>query len=362
LNIFHGGMEMIENRVFLPVPGWYSDPYGEGQDRWWNGESWSEHVNEPFPSAEHIEPQPQPQPVAVGAAAFVSPSVPESPRRAHASHAAPSALVAGAFDAPAHQASALLTIAPEAPAAQGSIGSYQSSATQSTIGSYQMDGLAVPNYNDIALPDYGSVIESSYGQNPALEPAHSLVATALLERPANDDYWLSNAVQPRRVRANITNPSATSGFALGLLSVFLNPLYIVTIMGLRRSAMALRRATELEETGNKPTGRAKARWGIAFSLIGMIGATASIVAGVFLVMNIVTANAHFDKVAFEHTLSQSVLGQQGIALTAVDCPAAAPAAASSTFQCVASKPDGSKDVIYVSVLDDKGDISWKLGL
>jgi Protein of unknown function (DUF2510) len=355
-------MEMIENRVFLPVPGWYSDPYGEGQDRWWNGESWSEHVNEPFPSAEHVETQPQREPVGVGAAALISPSIQDSPRRAHASHAARSTPAPDAFDAIAHQASALLTIAPEAPSAQASIGSYQSSATQSTIGSYQMDGLAVPNYNDIALPDYGSVIESSYGTNADLEPAYRIAATALLERPANDDYWLSNAVKPSRMRANITNPSANSGFALGLLSVFLNPLYIVTVMGMRRSSMALRRALELEETGNKPIGRAKARWGVAFSLIGMIGATASIVAGVFLVMNIVSANAHFDKVAFEHTLGQSVLSQQGIALTAVDCPEAAPAAASSKFQCVASKPDGSKDVIYVSVLDDKGDISWKLGL
>jgi Protein of unknown function (DUF2510)/Domain of unknown function (DUF4333) len=359
---------MIENRVFLPVPGWYSDPYGEGQDRWWNGESWSEHVNEPFPSVEHV--QPQPEPVAVGVGAFTPDSRPEPRRRAHAGHAAPSS-----FDAVAHQATAVQAFAPQAvaalapaapssltPVAQSSIGSYQSSATQSTIGSYQMDGLSVPNYNDIALPDYDSVLESRYSENTDLEPVRRIAATALLERPANDQYWLSNAVQPRRMRSNITNPSANSGFALGLLSVFLNPLYIVTVLGIRRSTMALRRAIELEESGNKPIGRAKARWGVAFSLIGMIGASASIVAGVFLVMNVISASAHFDKVAFEHTLSQSVLGQQGIALTSVDCPAAAPAAASSKFQCVASKPDGSKDVIYVSVLDDKGDISWKLGL
>lgn len=27
-----------------PPPGWYVDPHGSGQQRWWDGTTWTEHI------------------------------------------------------------------------------------------------------------------------------------------------------------------------------------------------------------------------------------------------------------------------------------------------------------------------------
>jgi len=34
----------------LPKPGWYQDPSGAGQFRWWNGQQWTEHTSQPSES------------------------------------------------------------------------------------------------------------------------------------------------------------------------------------------------------------------------------------------------------------------------------------------------------------------------
>lgn len=37
----------------LPPAGWYPDPDGSGQSRWWNGQSWTEHFA-PFAAADTV--------------------------------------------------------------------------------------------------------------------------------------------------------------------------------------------------------------------------------------------------------------------------------------------------------------------
>jgi uncharacterized protein YxjI len=54
-----------------PPPGWYPDPAGSGGTRWWNGQSWTEHVQAPPtpappppPVQQPAQQQAQPQPAA----------------------------------------------------------------------------------------------------------------------------------------------------------------------------------------------------------------------------------------------------------------------------------------------------------
>lgn len=42
----------------IPPAGWYGDPDNKGQERWWNGLNWSEHVRQVTPGAAARPPAP----------------------------------------------------------------------------------------------------------------------------------------------------------------------------------------------------------------------------------------------------------------------------------------------------------------
>ena len=50
-----------------PPPGWYPDPAGTPGTRWWDGQGWTEHVQQTPP------PPPAPQPVATGPSLYDQP-------------------------------------------------------------------------------------------------------------------------------------------------------------------------------------------------------------------------------------------------------------------------------------------------
>jgi hypothetical protein len=60
---------------------------------------------------------------------------------------------------------------------------------------------------------------------------------------------------------NPSNGAAIAGFVLGLIGL--------SIVGLFVSIAGLRKARQLDALGMRPAGRVLARWGVAFSVIGL---------------------------------------------------------------------------------------------
>lgn len=71
----------------------------------------------------------------------------------------------------------------------------------------------------------------------------------------------SSAPPPARFAAEPSNGTAIAGFVLGLLGF--------SLIGLFVSIAGLRKAREFSASGMRPAGRVLARWGVAFSVIGL---------------------------------------------------------------------------------------------
>jgi hypothetical protein len=82
-----------------PAPGWYVNPSGPGR-RYWDGERWTEHVDEtvavgPYTSPAGSAPPPPPPPPTPGPVAYTGGVPYGAPPQAPGAHAAPSQGLSG---------------------------------------------------------------------------------------------------------------------------------------------------------------------------------------------------------------------------------------------------------------------------
>ncbi len=72
----------------------------------------------------------------------------------------------------------------------------------------------------------------------------------------------------KEVRRN--NSMAYTGLVLALVALLINPLAILSILGIVFSAIGLAKSHDLEQDGAKTHGRGTAVWGIVVGIIGLL--------------------------------------------------------------------------------------------
>ena len=71
-----------------------------------------------------------------------------------------------------------------------------------------------------------------------------------------------------------TNGLATAGLILGIVSIFLNTFFVVSIAGIVVSALGIKRAGDQAKAGLVPVGKTAAIWGLVLAILGAINSLA----------------------------------------------------------------------------------------
>jgi hypothetical protein len=131
-------------------------------------------------------------------------------------------------------------------------------------------------------------------------------------------------------------PPPSNGIAI---ASFVLSLFGFGLLAVIFGVMGLRRARELEASGQSPVGRGFAQWGIGIAIVaGFIG----ILSGIALAITLPELQSFgYNKAAQETAVSNQEFQETGVKPTSVECPVSAPTAAGTTFECVAHLPDGS---------------------
>lgn len=103
------------------------------------------------------------------------------------------------------------------------------------------------------------------------ERLRQTMARAAGAKVEGDDPGLSKA-PPVRDPA-LVNRFAIAGFAVGIVAVFVDVVYVPSVVALVFCVIGLRQASALEARGKAPFGRRRSKWGIGFALFGALTIT-----------------------------------------------------------------------------------------
>ena len=230
------------------APGWYPDPDPSapaGRQRWYSGEGWTQHVEQPVavPAA--------PQDAAPSYAAQ-QPGMPQQPAAGQVPQSwGPTPQSGGT---------------PGYPAQQGGTPGYPTQQAYGAPGYPTQLAYGAP-----AAPSYGD----PFGQPWSASAQYGGQRVAVGSMSTREFKALPKSVRKATDRLDIDlalgkNRLARDALTLGILSIFFNPLCIVSITGIVRSTRALRRANQFDADGYPPLGRGQALAGRVLSVIATI--------------------------------------------------------------------------------------------
>jgi hypothetical protein len=147
----------------------------------------------------------------------------------------------------------------------------------------------------------------------------------------------------------LENRPAKSGLIFSLVSLLINPLLIIGIIGIVKGSQGLSRARQLESMGQPDTRRGSATAAVLVGLLSTLLCIGSIVLGVTTYL----AVHSYHHEAMETAIAQDVNRQSGLTAT-VTCPESEPLTAGLTFECTVVGPTGGTAYADVTFVDSNG--------
>lgn len=390
-----------------PAAGWYTDPADSTSERWWGGLEWTDHVRPIVaptiaPSVPLAAAAPAPQLAAPSSHAahaalpqHAAPSPlatqPSMATAAPAMAAAPAPAPAPSFDAPYSAPSFSVTTpeppAPPAPVAQAPVAPAPApaplappaaqlppaAAAPPTLPPPSANTLVLTPAAEAAIPQYASQLVPSADAALGVKvtawdaiPATSGPSSFFTEPPAANPYPFrtappptpGTAIAPAAPAAAPTwvsggyakpvdppsNSPAVAGFVLSMLGF--------NIVGLFVSLAGLRKARELEASGQRPVGRTLARWGVGISTVTLV--LGVIIASLFFTVGsaFFSAAGGYNKELYQATLSAEYAKQTGETPLSVECPPTGSFDRGNIIDCTVKLVDGTTFLLRTTTMTD----------
>lgn len=125
---------------------------------------------------------------------------------------------------------------------------------------------SVPPNPSGTTPPYGDPAWQGYAA-PA-QPAGDPYATGYGAYDAYGTYGAAPGY-PAYPPAPVRNSQATAGLVLGIIAMVVNPLTVLSILGIVFSGIGLSRVGTLVRLGYPPVGRTAATWGLVLSILAL---------------------------------------------------------------------------------------------
>lgn len=186
----------------------------------------------------------------------------------------------------------------------------------------------------------GSVPLGAFGGFESAAPAHGFGASGGF----SSSYGYEIAAPP------LENPRAKTGLILSTVSLLINPLLILGILGIVNSVRGLRRAREIESMGHPNSRRGMATAGLVLGILSTLIVLAAFVIGVE------RALPHYDQTSVEAAIAQDVQTQSKVAAN-VSCPASESVIVGATFECTVTLASGGAGFAEVTWTDSSGRFS-----
>lgn len=145
-----------------------------------------------------------------------------------------------------------------------------------------------------------------------------------------------------------TNGMASAGLTFGILSLVANVLLVPTVLGIVFGAIGIARAPR-----RGGTGRARGIIALVLSAVGIVAAGVQLA----LLVPVLVGLQHGAVVAAVRSSVSDEAASHGVRIESVECAPGASVSRAGSFECLATRTTGARDLIHVTV-SPGGALTW----